>query len=145
MRIRPLSYKNLQVASLLANDVFGGSEPGDSFAKSLLVSLKAFTYWQYWVVEEKGKIVGTLGLYQKRPCKTLWIGWFCLAESARGKGWGEIAFLFMETKARELKAESLRLYTGKGPSFEAACCLYEKMGMKRVEKKGTVYYSKRLK
>ncbi len=83
---------------------------------------------RFWVaVDEADRVLGTVGLYETGD-GVLWLGWFCTAPEARGRGVGRRLLNHAIDTARSEGQSSLRLYTSTDPNEAAAQILYERMG-----------------
>lgn len=89
-----------------------------------------------WVaVLPDGDVAGTTGLYAVAgDADALWLGWFCVANAARGRGIGAALLDHSIALARASGRPLLRLSTSTDPSERAAQALYESRGLKIVER-----------
>jgi ribosomal protein S18 acetylase RimI-like enzyme len=152
MRIEPLSKETLKGAMEMLNKVFPVQTKRESsdywLPKSISGSYKksrypSVRYCKYWVAVEDGKVVGITGLYSLEEDwkDALWLSWFCVDPSCRGRGLGTKLLDLAIENARKEGKKFLRLYTSPDdPNESAAQKLYEKRGFvitkKNVEKRG---------
>lgn len=87
----------------------------------------------YWLVEEKGKLVGGCGIYPTEglPEHFAELMKFYLLPTSRGRGIGKKLITRNFVSAIALGYENL--YLKSIPEFEAALILYEKVGFKQLE------------
>lgn len=81
-------------------------------------------------LNNSGKVIGTTGIYVLADDEedSAWLGWFCVDEKHRGKGYGQRLLEFTMQKGREMGKKKLKLYTSTEPSEEVAQKLYAKKG-----------------
>jgi RimJ/RimL family protein N-acetyltransferase len=92
-----------------------------------------------WVLEEDGRVVGTLGLHATRASGVMAIG-MCIVEDARGRGGGR---LLMETVMEHALASPLhKVELEVWPDNERAIALYESYGFE-VEGERRRHYRRR--
>jgi len=87
----------------------------------------------FYTVEDGGAIVGSGGLLQYDPEENPDVGYLsfiCFRPPYRRKGLGESLTRDLLRKAKRLKFERVRLLTR--VEFEAAVCLYRKLGFRRA-------------
>jgi len=72
-------------------------------------------FWEVFLLEDEGEVVGICGLYSLTPGSTeeLWLGWFALVPEKRNGGRGREAMQFMYEKARTLGCKRLMSYVDK--------------------------------
>lgn len=82
----------------------------------------------YWVLEERGEIVGGGGIFPTAglPIDTCELVKLYLAKSTRGKGFGKLIINQCIAKARELGYQNL--YLESMPELNQAVSLYERLG-----------------
>lgn len=143
MKIIPLSKENLEESLTVLHkcfDSFNDIEHPDKWFpaslepehnKELYDSLKVKDCRYFVAVDQKGKIIGTTGLYHfdKEPT-VAWVGWYCVDPTQQGKGYGKKILEWTINKARQEGNTSLKLYTR--PDFDTALALYDKYGFKDV-------------
>ncbi|CAN1211462.1 GNAT family N-acetyltransferase [Tumidithrix helvetica PCC 7403] len=147
MQIQPLSLSTLSAAIQLTNQVFPYQRLLESanlafrlslmsgWLPKILFRLMSVTEARYWVaLNEFGEVIGVTGLYSYIQDKdeSLWLGWTCVAPSARGQGIGGQLVDFTIAKAYSEGKKFLRLYTSNHPNEAAAQYLYEHRGLKVV-------------
>lgn len=145
--IEPLSKENIEEAvrllhSIFTEDVRVGEAPADALWASLEPKKYQafFKKWdiktiEYFVAIDKRKsIIGTTGLYtlNQDPQDTVWLGWYCVALSKRGKGFGYNLLQWTVDEARKRGFSIMKLYTSNSPIETAAQRLYEKFGFKII-------------
>jgi len=144
MHIEPLSYKTLEAAIDLVNEIFPHQNLFEkasltfrfslqnSIISQLAFSVIGITEAHYWVAidEDSRQVIGTTGLYcyKKDLNEAYWLGWTCVAPEARGQGIGGKLVDFCIAKARTAGKQFLRLYTSNHPNQAIAQILYEKRG-----------------
>lgn len=139
MRIEALTEKTLKGALNVVNAVFPVQieEPAESAFRASLnpekykifLAKAQIAELRYWVAQnDLGRVVGTAGLYcyEKDRDKAFWLGWFCIAPSARNQGIGTELLQFSIEKAKEQGKKFLRLWTTTDPNELDAHRLYEK-------------------
>ncbi|RJS49667.1 MAG: hypothetical protein CIT03_02435 [Methanobacterium sp.] len=97
----------------------------------------------YLAVNEKQEVVGTTGLYNylKDADEAVWLFWFCVAPEERGKGIGTKLLTYTIKQARSKKVDYLRLYTSDVSNEREAQIIYQKHGLKEVERKNRILYT----
>jgi len=152
MRIEPLSKRTLKGAMELLNRVFPVQTTEERSDFWLPVSLdisklkkiarsdydKNVDFLRYWVAIEKGRVIGTTGVYtlKKDRHEACWLSWFCVDPEYRGRGIGEKLLEFTIEKVRGMGKKFFRLYTSiNDPNEAAAQKLYGKKGL-LVKKEG---------
>lgn len=145
--IEPLSQERMQEAVNLTHSVFPEDalsedrSPALAFAASLEPEkLKDYSNkfglgsLEYFVLMDKkaDKVVGVTGLYTQKedPKETVWLGWFCMDPSYRGKGLGEATLRWAVREAEKRGYKTIRLWTTTDPNEAVAQNLYEKLGFK---------------
>ena len=146
MRIEPLSKRTLRQAMELLNRVFPVQTSEERSDFWLPVSLqfsklpklvrtsydKNVSMLKYWVAVEKGRVVGTTGIYALRKDRNdaCWLSWYCVDPEFRGRGIGEKLLDFSIRQARLRGKKFFRCYTSiNDPNEAAAQKLYEKKGL----------------
>lgn len=143
MRIQKLSEKTLESAVKLLEMVFPyETDPRlwptasvDSIAYHELFLEHGVDRLQYWVLCDKGQVIGMTGLYTYKDKDDAWLGWFCIDPEQRSRGLGSRLLKFSINKAKEWGATNLRLYTSDDPNEAAAQNLYERFGLRIFDKK----------
>lgn len=97
---------------------------------------KECNWVKYFVLIDKGKVIGTTGIYTMFDDKNeaYWIAWYCLAPEMRGKGIGYKLLDFCIDKAKKAKKKYIRLYTSDHKNEMAANYIYDKVGFKLFKK-----------
>lgn len=108
------------------------------FVKKLMRLFGVASLLNVWVAKNQyGEICGTTGLYTccKDEKEAMWLSWFCVPSSKRGKGIGKKLLEFSIEKAREHSKAYLRLYTTTDPNEAAAQVLYENYGFTKIKER----------
>ncbi len=81
---------------------------------------------------------GIIGLYTTEDDykKAVWISWFCVGKTHRGKGVGKKLLEFVIGKARQEGHRYVRLFTSTDPKEAAVQSLYSTMGFLIMEERG---------
>lgn len=149
LRYFPLSNENVNEAVDLVCSVFSGDcNTEDSPVVAYRASLDREQYQdficrhnlgilEYFVVkkEDENKIIGATGWYTRitDDKNTIWLGWYCLSQEERGKGFGRKILEWTMDKAREKGYTKMKLYTSTDPNEATAQILYEKLGFEIVD------------
>lgn len=88
----------------------------------------ATTYDRFWVLEDRGEVVGCSACAVRLPL--IEMKKIYLAASHRGKGWGRRLIELVEDEARQLGAARIEAWSD--TRFETAHIVYEKMGYQRA-------------
>ena len=134
MKFEPISHENIEEAIALAHLVFPNDVGGaDDAALAYVASLdpdKHRDLWEgwdsksleYWVVREGENIVGATGLYTRTIDQNdvVWLGWYFVAPSRRGEGYGRKILEWTMNEARERRYKIMKLYTSNDPNEAAA-------------------------
>lgn len=149
--IEPLSYMTLKEAERLRDNTFDDIE---DIEKALLqASLNTSLYKKslekndismisYWVARDRvsKKVIGLTGLYtevdDERNC---WLGWFCVDETYRGKGFGKRLLQFAEEQAISFNKETIHIYTYNTKKYIRAIEMYKQFGYKEYAVKNMKY------
>lgn len=156
MRIVPLDICNVEYASRLADEIFSYVSPfppSVAFKASLdpelyraLLKTRDVVRFHYWLAinEVDQSVMGTTGLYElaEDQNEASWLGWFCVAPTARGQGVGQKILDFTLQLATILGKKYLRLYTSTHPNEKNAQFLYEKNSFRIYKIKEKVNGSK---
>lgn len=134
MEIRNIEKEdNEQISSVIksALEEFGAARPGTVYTDPWTDSLYEYflgNQMPYFVVEEKGKVVGGCGLFATEglPKDTIELVKLYLAPQARGKGLGELLLNKCVELAKNMGYN--RLYLESLPELNNAVRLYEKVG-----------------
>jgi putative acetyltransferase len=84
---------------------------------------------RFWVVEEDGRLVASVGLAPARAPDAVLLQKLYVARAARGKGLGSKLVDLVETEASARRATAVELWTD--TRFEPAHRLYERLGYVR--------------
>lgn len=139
IKVVSLEGKYLLEASNLANRIFPGDDPSPSYEFEASIDDQKFKEYienndldilelEYFVaVDDKDKVLGTIGLYSRKPDQSdsLWVGWFCVHESARGKGIGMLLLDYIIDESKKRGKKFLKLYTSTNPIEAKAQEIYE--------------------
>ena len=93
--------------------------------------------FDYWVLlSPEDKVVGMTGLCkdvdgEKEEEGTLWLDWFALDPSCRGKRLGSMLLQFTKEQAIQRGTKRIKLYTSNQKSEHVANLLYQKLGFKK--------------
>lgn len=104
----------------------------------------------YWVsIDEDENVIGIIGLYTEVGDKpsNVWLGWYGIKKSYRGKHLGSKLLDFITNIAKEQGFKELHLYTTSYKENEDAVKLYERRGFtlyKEEKKSKTLYYKLKL-
>ncbi len=146
-RIVPVGHSNISKARALVNMVFPHQSPAERISLRLYALKGRWAYrflsWvlgadllAFWIaVDESGEALGISGLYRLRKDRheAVWLGWYAVHPSARGKGVGGALLRYAVQAARDTGAAYLRLYTSDSRLIEGsedAQGVYEKYGLK---------------
>jgi GNAT superfamily N-acetyltransferase len=144
-----LTKRNLEQAVNLVEKIFPSEYEEEAGKDELPASLNPDAYrdylertgitpgLKYWVAVEKGRVIGSVGLYcyKEDQGEADWLGWFCVDEDFRCKGTGTKLLLFAINEAKKHGKEYLRLYTTDDEDELDSHRLYEKYGFKVIETK----------
>jgi len=93
-----------------------------------------YPFLKYWIAIDVYPI-GIIGLYEYLHYQyepgTIWVGWFGVLESYRGKGIGRRLLQFIVDKSRSMGYHRLKLYTENNDP--AADHLYNQFGFKTID------------
>ena len=147
MKIVPLNERYLNEAEKLIEKIFQPTEEEKLTLRSSIYPEKYKDYLQkhgfielkYFVLVENDKVIGLTGLYAYNE-KSYWLGWFCVDEKYRNKGFGKKLLDFAIYKAQTKKF--LYLYTENSKKFQKARKLYEKYGFELYKQEDKYFYYK---
>ena len=145
MQIVPLNETYLKEATELLKKVFNPSKEEKLTLKASLYPQKYKDYLKkhqfielnYYVLVENEKVIGLTGLYAYDD-NSYWLGWFCVDEKYRNKGYGKKLLDFSIYKAQ--KRKFLYLYTENFDEFKKAINLYERYGFELFNKEHQYLY-----
>ena len=129
LNFEELNQNNLEFAIKLQNNIFpleNGSEDLKENAGNRVPS--HLTINREWLAKAGKEYVGITGIYAyKIAPNDAWLGWFGVAEKARGNGYATQILNWTINKVKQLGFETLRLYTDEEDNAEAVK-LYKKFG-----------------
>ncbi len=142
----PVSKENIEEVVKLAHVAFPEDAlVDDSPGHALRASLDPEKYSNFWqkhslntleyiaVYDGSHNLVGTTGFYTENGnTETVYLGWFCVDPSQRGKGYGRNILEWTILQAKEKGFLYLGLYTSDDPNEKTAQSLYDKLGFKIV-------------
>jgi GNAT superfamily N-acetyltransferase len=148
--IEPLSPMTLKAAKNLRDKVF--KDDIEEIEKNLLLaSLDPIKYKKvyeenevlslsYWVAKDNisKQVIGLTGIYTEKNDDNCWLGWFCIEEDYRKKGFGKQLLEFSIQQAQKMEKKYLCVYTYNIKKYKKALSLYEKYEFKRYNNKGNV-------
>lgn len=146
-RIVPVDYSNVSKARALVDTVFPHQSPAERISLGLYALKGGWAYrflsWVmgadlliFWIAQDQsGEALGISGLYRLRKDRreAVWLGWYTVHPSARGKGVGGTLLRHAIQAARDTGVKYLRLYTSDSEHIEGsgdAQGVYEKYGLK---------------
>lgn len=148
LTFEPLTKENLKEALDLVHSVFGynpdESDNPDIWYPASLEPEKYPDNWKEWDIKElkyfiareegKGPLVGVTGWYTRNsdPEDMIWLGWYCVDPSEKGKGLGRAILEWTIDKVKEDGYKTMRLYTSTNPIEADAQRLYEKLGFELI-------------
>lgn len=138
--IRPLEERDNKLIEDIIKNVFREfklDKPGTVYSDPTtnnLYRLFETSGSKYWVAEEDGKLVGGCGIYPNAglPVNYAELVKFYLLTSSRGKGIGKALMGKCFISAIALGYE--HLYLESFPEFVTAVDMYEKVGLKHIDK-----------
>ncbi len=71
--------------------------------------------------------------------KNCWLGWFCVDETYRGKGFGKRLLQFAEEQAISFNKETIYIYTYNTKKYIRAIEMYKQFGYKEYAVKNMKY------
>jgi GNAT superfamily N-acetyltransferase len=98
------------------------------------VRLKSLDY--FLALDGTGKVVGVTGLYCVEDRQEVWVGWYGVAPSERGRGYGKGLLNWTIQTAERSGFHILRLWTLTSGDHARANALYAKRGFVRQELEG---------
>jgi len=150
--IEKLSSNTLLAAESLRDKIFVDIEDKEkalleaSLNKETLSSVykkNEIKEMQYWVARDKKtlQVIALTGLYTEKEDDedSCWLGWFCLDERYRGKGFGKELFNFSIEQAKSTSKRYLHIYTYNGKEYKVAINMYNSYGFKEYNVKNTKY------
>lgn len=86
-------------------------------------------FWQVYLVKHNNYVVGVCGLYELDNKEELWLGWFGIIPTYRGRKFGKISLDFMKSIAKSRDCKKILSYVDKeGKPLE----FYYKNGFKLI-------------
>lgn len=129
MNFEILNQKNLNIAIKIQHDIFPLENGSEDLKDSLTKLPSYYSLLKYWLVKVKNKYIGICGLYAYTFApKDAWLGWFGVVDDERRKGYATKILNFSMQQAKNLKFETLRLYTDEQDNA-TAIKLYNKFNM----------------
>jgi len=151
-KIEKLSRSTLLQAELLRDKVFTQIDRKEKASLIASIDKDKFSHvyedneikeMQYWVVIDKVnlKLIALTGLYTEKEdnAESCWLGWFCVDDEYRKKGFGKELLNFSINQAKELSKEYLHIYTYNSLEHRVAIDMYKKYGFKEYNVKITKY------
>ncbi len=151
-KIEKLSRSTLLQAELLRDKVFTQIDRKEKASLIASIDKDKFSHvyeenkikeMQYWVVIDKVnlKVIALTGLYTEKEdnADSCWLGWFCVDEKYREKGFGQKIFIFSIEQARELSKKYLHIYTYNSEKYKVAINMYRQYDFKEYNVKNTKY------
>ena len=111
--------------------------------KNLLRLIGVKEQLNYWVaVNEKEKIIGTIGLYLKAndSLNSVWMAYFCVDPDSRKQGVGRKLIEYAIEQAKLLDVRYFNLYTSTLKNETVSHGLYFKYGFKIVKTTNKLFY-----
>jgi len=160
MIFQPLNFNTLEQSLQLRRKVFpdiNKNEENDmkysldfDKYKETLVKEFGISTIKYYTLLDNNKVIGLTGLYTEKGDlkKNIWLGWFCIDDSYRGKKLGN---LLLEESLKLIPSNklTLHLYTYDSDYFKPAIGLYLKYDFKEYkikgQNKGYLFFKKELK
>lgn len=155
IQIQPLDPTTLKSAITLRDSVFPGLNKTEyaTLAASLSknnsevykqLGIVTLNYWM--AVDNNQVILGLVGLYTESDdeANQIWLGWYCVEPSARGRGIGEFLLHYAIDIAKQRGYKELKLYTTMADEYSVARRLYERIGFRdttRTKNSKTRYYT----
>ena len=130
MNFELVNKENLNTAIKIQHNIFPLENGSQDLIESVYNNLPSYVSSKnYWLVKVDDKYVGICGLYayNNNP-KDVWLGWFGVLSSQRGKGYATQIFNFCMNEAKQLGFETLRLYTDEKDNAKAVK-FYQKLDM----------------
>ena len=157
--IKKLDFNTLHKATVLRDEIF--PELGKTDKATLHASLDKENYQSiyedgdinlldYWIyLDIQNDVVGIVGLYTQNSDTNdkVWLGWYGVKPSYRGKKIGSKLLDFATQKASEEGYKELHLYTTNDAVHQDAIALYLRRGFVKYKKDKelkTIYYKKEL-
>ncbi len=154
-RLVSLEKEMVAKAKELVDSVFIGQTPMERlslrfYSRKGRLSYRIFSWLSgvdlldFWVViSDDGSVSGISGLYSVRKDRdeALWLGWYAVRSSERGKGLGTALLGKAIEEARSRGAMFLRLYTSDSELIdggEEAQMIYEKHGLRIKSQKSII-------
>lgn len=110
-----------------------------------LMKLVGFAgFLDFWCIKNEDEVIGLIGLYklEKDFNEAVWMAWFCVEESMRGKGLGKALIEYAIVQAKKYHVPFFRLYTSDEKVSKSAQYLYESCGFFSKKTVNKVFYKK---
>ena len=106
------------------------------FASKLFSGVKLKSLDYFVAIDGNGKAVGVTGLYCVGGRNEAWVGWYGVAPSERGQGYGKELLDWTIRTATQRGFDTLRLWTSTGDDHAHANVLYAGRGFVKQELAG---------
>jgi len=150
--IEKLSKNTLLAAESLRDKIFVNLEEKEKALLEASLNKDTLSYvyeqneikeMQYWVARDKKtlQVIALTGLYTEKEDDedSCWLGWFCLEERYRGKGFGKELFNFSIEQAKSISKRNLHILTYNSKKYKVAINMYKSYGFKDYNVKNTKY------
>lgn len=150
--IEKLSRNTLLAAKLLRDKIFVDLEDKEKALLEASLNKDTLSYvykqneikeMQYWIARDKKtlQVIALTGLYieEEDDEDSCWLGWFCLDERYRGKGFGKELFNFSIEQVKRISKRYLHIYTYNSKKYKPAIHMYKSYGFKEYNVKNTKY------
>ncbi|MCK4327304.1 MAG: GNAT family N-acetyltransferase [Candidatus Diapherotrites archaeon] len=146
MRIRALQKKDINAASkVFGEHTYPWEEKSSKsyFRVSLDSKIRNPVYHclKYWVAEEKGKVVGVVGIHSCKECvkDVYWLGYIAVKKEFQGDGLGTRLYEKAEGEARKRGGRLFCLFTSGEEEQGGSVKFYKKQGFKVAGRIPDVY------
>ena len=136
--VEPLSYLTLQEATLLRDTIFKDIDEDEKkllkaslspLANKKILKLNEIKTANYWVARDKisAKVIGITGIYTEveDDDEDCWLGWFCIDDRYREKGFGKKLLEFSIQQAQKMEKKYLHVYTYNIKKYKKAINIYK--------------------
>lgn len=135
LKLEEITSKNLGGAIAAAREIFPYEIHADGFWPEVAFKMaikEQNPHFKYYLACIDGAIVGITGHYPSEDGSEIWIGWFGVIPSQRGKGYGELILRATEEEVVKMGVHELYLYTGDRDEERFAHKLYMRLGFKET-------------